>query len=110
MEGRVIKGFGRGSKELGIPTANLTVDNKLTLWISTIKPGAYFGWVSLSLNTSQPTILSYTTTSTSTTAATKTRSKFGVYPMVMSIGHNLSYGNEDLSAEVHVLHESGADF
>lgn len=26
-EGRVIHGFGRGSKELGIPTANLPVDN-----------------------------------------------------------------------------------
>jgi len=47
MEGRVIRGFGRGSKELGIPTANLPVDNVLTPWISTIKSGAYFGWASL---------------------------------------------------------------
>jgi len=32
MEGKVIHGFRRGSKELGIPTANLPVDNNLTPW------------------------------------------------------------------------------
>ncbi len=33
MEGKVISGFGRGSKELGIPTANLPVDATVTPWI-----------------------------------------------------------------------------
>ena len=30
LKGEVIKGFGRGSKELGIPTANL--DHKCLIW------------------------------------------------------------------------------
>lgn len=50
MEGKVISGFGRGSKELGIPTANLPVDDNVIPWISTIKSGVYFGWVSLPLS------------------------------------------------------------
>jgi len=37
MEGKVIHGFGRGSKELGIPTANLPVDDNLTPWIANIE-------------------------------------------------------------------------
>ncbi len=113
MEGRVIRGFGRGSKELGIPTANLPVDNVLTPWISTIESGEYFGWASLGLSpihTIQPTTLSYTTTSTSTTAATETQPEFSVYPMVLSIGYNPFYGNEGRSVEVHLLHKFGADF
>lgn len=30
LEGKVIHGFGHGSKELSIPTANLPVDDNLT--------------------------------------------------------------------------------
>ncbi|KAJ7054281.1 hypothetical protein C8F01DRAFT_501579 [Mycena amicta] len=93
MQGQVIRGFGRGSKQLGIPTANLPVDDRLTPWIADIKSGVYFGWVSLGLPPShlnQPT--------------------FTVYPMVMSIGYNPVYKNTERSAEVHVLHEFEADF
>ncbi|CAJ2504879.1 Uu.00g122730.m01.CDS01 [Anthostomella pinea] len=49
MEGTVISGFGRGSKELGIPTANLPVDTTATPWIADAKSGVYFGWASLAL-------------------------------------------------------------
>ena len=38
------------------------------------------------------------------------RSGFSVYPMVMSIGYNTFFKNTARSAEVHVLHEFGADF
>ncbi|KFY92103.1 hypothetical protein V500_04323 [Pseudogymnoascus sp. VKM F-4518 (FW-2643)] len=41
MRGAVEKGFGRGSKELGIPTANLPVTS--APWISTADSGVYFG-------------------------------------------------------------------
>jgi hypothetical protein len=54
MEGIVIRGFRRGSKELGIPTANLPVDDSLTPWIADIKSGVYFGWASLRLPPSHP--------------------------------------------------------
>ncbi|KAI1141504.1 riboflavin kinase [Hypoxylon sp. FL0543] len=54
MEGAVISGFGRGSKELGIPTANLPVDEAATPWIATAKSGVYFGYASLALPSSHP--------------------------------------------------------
>lgn len=111
MEGKVISGFGRGSKQLGIPTANLPVDDNLTPWIAHIKSGVYFGWASLRLPPShpnQPTTSSHTTTTTPT--APETHSAFSVYPMVMSIGYNPFYKNTVRSAEVHVLHNFGADF
>lgn len=100
MEGKVIRGFGRGSSQLGIPTANLPVDETLTPWIGNIKSGAYFGWTSLRLPPSHP---DHQTASSDTTG-------FTMYPMVMSIGYNKFYKNKARSAEVHVLHEFGADF
>ncbi|KAL2162010.1 hypothetical protein VTH06DRAFT_7795 [Thermothelomyces fergusii] len=54
MSGLVINGFRRGSKELGIPTANLPVDDGKTPWISSIPSGVYFGWASLRLPPSHP--------------------------------------------------------
>lgn len=101
MEGKVISGFGRGSKELGIPTANLPIDEKSTPWIADIKSGVYFGWASLRLPPSHPN---------RPTEAPETHSGFSVYPMVMSIGYNKFYKNTMRSAEAHLLHEFGADF
>ncbi|KAF7332474.1 Riboflavin kinase [Mycena kentingensis (nom. inval.)] len=97
MEGKVIKGFGRGSKDLGIPTANLPVDDTQTPWIFSIDSGAYFGWASLRLPPAEGSDLAAT--------------EFSIYPMVMSIGYNPFYGNTVRSAEVHVLHDfAGRDF
>uniref|UniRef100_H2SAM8 Riboflavin kinase n=1 Tax=Takifugu rubripes TaxID=31033 RepID=H2SAM8_TAKRU len=81
--GEVIRGFGRGSKELGIPTANFpdsVVDN-LPADIST---GIYYGWASLSNG--------------------------DVYKMVMSIGWNPYYKNTKKSMETHVIHTFKEDF
>ena len=106
MEGKVISGFGRGSKELGIPTANLPVDadggsssSTSTPWIASVPSGVYFGWASLRLPASHPD-------------ATKTslERRWTLYPMVMSIGYNPFYKNTVRSAEVHVLHVFAADF
>ncbi|TGZ61737.1 hypothetical protein CRM22_007811 [Opisthorchis felineus] len=41
--GKVVHGFGRGSKQLGIPTANLDASVVARL-PSTIANGIYFGW------------------------------------------------------------------
>ncbi|KAI1319753.1 hypothetical protein F5Y16DRAFT_94498 [Xylariaceae sp. FL0255] len=95
MEGTVISGFGRGSKELGIPTANLPVDSSKTPWIADARSGVYFGWASLALPDSHPD---------------KSSTKFQIYPMVMSIGYNPFYNNSVRSAEVHVLYKFAADF
>jgi riboflavin kinase len=122
MSGTVISGFGRGSKELGIPTANLPVDDSQTPWINTIPSGVYFGWASLDLPASHPDAAAATTTTTTTTAPTPTATNPQppaeekatttpkIHPMVMSIGYNPFYKNTVRSAEVHVLHGFAADF
>lgn len=82
ISGTVIKGFGRGSKALGIPTANLpeSVVNNLP---EDLNIGIYYGWASL----------------------------YGqVYKMVTSIGWNPYYKNEKKSMEVHLLHKFDDDF
>ncbi|XP_013779470.1 riboflavin kinase-like isoform X3 [Limulus polyphemus] len=81
--GRVVKGFGRGSKELGIPTANFSEDVVEHL-PKELDCGIYCGWAKVD---SGP-----------------------VYKMVMSIGWNPYYKNTKKSIETHILHEFKKDF
>ncbi|KAI0449896.1 hypothetical protein F5B21DRAFT_28360 [Xylaria acuta] len=74
MEGAVISGFGRGSKELGIPTANLPVDAAAAPWIADARSGVYFGWASLALPATHPDSDSTSSTSTSTSTTTTSTS------------------------------------
>ncbi|GAB5593461.1 riboflavin kinase [Umbelopsis nana] len=85
LTGTVVKGFGRGSKELGIPTANLSND-ALDKLCSAFDTGVYYGWTSIEAD------------------------KSTVYPMVMSLGWNPYYNNEKRSAEVHIMHKFDQDF
>ncbi|UNI22581.1 Riboflavin kinase [Purpureocillium takamizusanense] len=120
MEGKVISGFGRGSKELGIPTANLPVDASLTPWIADAKSGVYFGYAALNLPASHPNAhdgdnitfpsASSSSSPSSSSSSPRSSSAFAVFPMVMSIGYNPFYKNTVRSAEVHVLHRFAADF
>ncbi|XP_066249734.1 riboflavin kinase [Euwallacea similis] len=81
--GKVIKGFGRGSKELGCPTANFDeeVVNNLPEDLNT---GVYYGFGQV--NGGQ------------------------VHKMVMSVGWNPFYHNSKKSMEVHLLHKFECDF
>ncbi|XP_075503412.1 bifunctional riboflavin kinase/FMN phosphatase isoform X1 [Primulina tabacum] len=81
--GPVIKGFGRGSKVLGIPTANLSTEGYSAL-LSDHPSGVYFGWARL---------------------ATR-----GVYKMVMSIGWNPYFNNTEKTIEPWLLHDFNKDF
>lgn len=81
-KGLVVKGFGRGSKDLGIPTANFpgeVVDNLP----ASLDTGVYFGWASVDNK---------------------------VYQMVMSVGWNPFYKNIKKSMETHILHNFEEDF
>ncbi|KAL6422712.1 hypothetical protein ACFW04_010741 [Cataglyphis niger] len=82
VSGTVIKGFGRGSKALGIPTANLS-ESVVTSLLKDLDTGIYYGWASLHGQ---------------------------VYKMVTSIGWNPYYKNEKKSMEVHLLHKFPNDF
>ncbi|PIA13533.1 riboflavin kinase [Coemansia reversa NRRL 1564] len=90
IEGEVVKGFGRGGKQLGIPTANLpetVVEN--TLSDISIRPsqhipiGIYYGWAKVEKE---------------------------VYPMVLSLGWNPYFHNEKRSGEVHIIHDFKDNF
>lgn len=81
--GQVVRGFGRGSKQLGISTANFpeqVVDN-LPADIST---GIYYGWASVGGG--------------------------DVHKMVVSIGWNPYYKNLKKSMETHIMHTFKEDF
>ncbi|CAG9864243.1 unnamed protein product [Phyllotreta striolata] len=82
-KGQVTKGFGRGSKKLGCPTANLPpeVVNELPDDFGT---GVYYGLARV--------------------AGDKVRK------MVMSIGWNPYFKNEKKSMEVHIMHKFDEDF
>eukprot|EP00301_Raphidiophrys_heterophryoidea_P006916 c12744_g1_i1.p2 GENE.c12744_g1_i1~~c12744_g1_i1.p2 ORF type:complete len:163 (-),score=39.13 c12744_g1_i1:171-659(-) len=87
--GKVIHGFGRGSKQLGFATANLP-DESIAGVISQISRGIYCGFASVGPVSEQ-------------TAA---------YPMVMSVGWNPQFNNDQsrLFVESHILHKFEHDF
>ena len=82
LKGTVVKGFGRGSKQLGIPTANFA--EEVVAQLPPLREGVYFGWARVSDGE--------------------------VRGMVMSLGWNPFYQNTHKSAETHVLHAFEADF
>lgn len=88
LSGPVVKGFGRGSKELGIPTANIPIEGLSVGGCADVESGVYFGYASIKLGDAEPE----------------------VFPQVMSIGWNPYYKNEVRSVEVHIVHEFKEDF
>lgn len=82
VSGSVVRGFGRGSKSLGIPTANLP-DHVVNSLPKEFELGIYYGWVAL---------------------------EGQVYKMVASIGWNPFYKNEKKTIEVHILDKLKNDF
>lgn len=83
LVGEVIRGFGRGSKELGIPTANLPADAYAEL-LSGAACGIYHGFAQVGDGP--------------------------VLKMVTSVGRNPFYGNSAKTVEPHILHTFPADF
>eukprot|EP00270_Netrium_digitus_P002632 TRINITY_DN1299_c0_g1_i3.p1 TRINITY_DN1299_c0_g1~~TRINITY_DN1299_c0_g1_i3.p1 ORF type:complete len:281 (-),score=40.25 TRINITY_DN1299_c0_g1_i3:207-1025(-) len=89
LRGTVIHGFGRGSRKMGVPTANLAFEEVAheveeagsAAW------GVYCGWAQVP----------------SVTGAS-------VLPMVMNIGPRPTFDTGAPSIEVHILHEVGRDF
>ncbi|XP_042219910.1 riboflavin kinase-like isoform X2 [Homarus americanus] len=81
--GTVVKGFGRGSKELGIPTANFP-EHVVEELPDEITTGIYYGWAKVD---DGPT-----------------------FKMVMSIGWNPYYNNKKKSMETHIMHVFKEDF
>uniref|UniRef100_A0A7I4B1J4 riboflavin kinase n=1 Tax=Physcomitrium patens TaxID=3218 RepID=A0A7I4B1J4_PHYPA len=83
MGGPVIKGFGRGSKLLGTPTANLPT-SAFSNHLASHVCGIYIGWAGLANR--------------------------GVYKMVMSVGWNPYFDNKEKAVEPWILHDFSEDF
>lgn len=81
-KGKIVPGFGRGSKDLGFPTANFPTDVTENL-PNSIGCGIYCGWASVDDGE--------------------------VYKMVMSIGYNPFYKNTHKTMETYVLHSFNRD-
>jgi riboflavin kinase len=93
LSGPVQRGFGRGGKDLGCPTANLP-DESLPPMSSVTKTGVYYGFAQVT----PPKGASFRSEDTQ------------VLPMVMSLGWNPFYKNERLTAEIHIMHDFHTDF
>ncbi|XP_063703513.1 putative riboflavin kinase [Culicoides brevitarsis] len=83
VQGEVVKGFGRGSKQLGIPTANLPMEVVRNL-PKELDQGVYYGWANVDNG--------------------------DVHKVVLSIGWNPFYDNKEKSMESHIMHDFGKDF
>lgn len=85
LEGEVTKGFGRGSKELGIPTANFD-EHVVANLPPDLETGIYFGWTTLESDNYRPR------------------------KAVVSIGWNPYYSNTKKSVETHIMHKYQEQF
>ncbi|KAJ6086063.1 Riboflavin kinase [Penicillium sp. IBT 16267x] len=94
LSGPVIKGFGRGSKDLGIPTANIPADD-LSKTHPELTTGVYYGVVAL-----DPKDFAHENGLTGDTEKAK---ELIVQPAVLSIGYNPYYKNTVRSVEIHIM-------
>ncbi|XP_014557983.1 hypothetical protein COCVIDRAFT_95728 [Bipolaris victoriae FI3] len=130
LRGPVIKGFGRGSKELGIPTANIPLSGLSIGGNEDLDSGIYYGWCTLDPSTipssSSPPSNTTTPSDSTSSAPPSTSSNHAVldlnyptspapspqtiYPTVLSIGYNPYYKNSKRSIEIHILNNFERDF
>ncbi|KAL8804936.1 MAG: hypothetical protein Q9182_002246 [Xanthomendoza sp. 2 TL-2023] len=99
LSGPIVKGFGRGSRELGIPTANIPLAGLSVGGHEEVESGVYFGWAGVNVDDE----------GRRSEGGVKGKQE-GVWPMVMSIGWNPFYQNSVRSVEVHIMHRFRQDF
>ncbi|OSX73407.1 hypothetical protein BU14_0352s0026 [Porphyra umbilicalis] len=88
LAGAVATGFGRGSRQLGTPTANLAPSAAAGPAVAAAPDGVYVGW-----------------------ARIPSRAGGAVLPAVVNVGYNTTYGDVvERVVEAHVLSPVGDDF
>ncbi|KAK3238847.1 hypothetical protein CYMTET_51176 [Cymbomonas tetramitiformis] len=86
MGGEVVVGFGRGSKQMGVPTANID-PQAIAAELEGLAKGVYFGWAQLEGDAGP------------------------AHKMVMNIGDRPTFvDGEGISVEVNIMNEYGRDF
>eukprot|EP00808_Paulinella_micropora_P014130 g6215.t1 len=84
LQGKVVKGFGRGSKLLGCPTANLD-PNAFNTQLAAAPRGVYYGWASINAGP--------------------------VCKSVLSLGYNPQFSDmKHETVEAYLMHEFKEDF
>lgn len=109
QQASIIAGFGRGSSELGIPTANIPINTEL----NKLEPGIYYGWCKLIPLTAQCDEIKKRVDGKDVLfnhGNELTNEEKDIFPMVMSIGWNPYYHNKDKTAEVHIIHKFHENF
>lgn len=109
----IICGFGRGSAELGIPTANVPTD-QLPKAINDLELGVYFGFAKLQAvdheeetvtrNNGADVLVNYGR------RLSKQSGDLDPLPVVLSVGKNPFYGNNFKTVELHIIHEFRGSF
>ncbi|EHN03064.1 Fmn1p [Saccharomyces cerevisiae x Saccharomyces kudriavzevii VIN7] len=110
----IVCGFGRGSAELGIPTANVPI-GQLPKQMNDLDLGVYFGFAHIkpaehrepSVETRQD---GRTVVYNYGQYLSEVNGDLDVLPMVLSVGKNPFYGNDFKTMELHVLHDFKNDF
>lgn len=109
----IIPGYGRGSADLGIPTANIPIADVPVL--DALDTGIYYGLVQI-LQTDKPSekktsefqkdrVVDFQYTN-----ALSSKEINAVLPMVMSVGWNPFFNNDQKSAEIHIIHKFAHTF
>ncbi|QLL34805.1 hypothetical protein HG536_0H01800 [Torulaspora globosa] len=104
----IVGGFGRGSAELGIPTANIPV-NQLPKAINDLELGVYFGFAKLrpvdhgeevfTRKNGAKVLMNYGRN------LDRQNGDLDPMPVVLSVGKNPFYGNDFKTVELHIIHE-----
>ncbi|KAJ4472224.1 hypothetical protein J3R30DRAFT_1055582 [Lentinula aciculospora] len=115
LRGKVCKGFGRGGKDLGCPTANLPDDNAgVQAMRGKVDTGVFYGFARVipptQLDPDDSDLNSSSNLDPNSSLSPLSPTSYLVYPMVMSLGLNPFYKNSDLTAEIHILHQFDNDF
>lgn len=103
MISKVVPGFGRGSKDLGIPTANLSPapeDMRCKISFDSLPTGIYYGFARVS----EPQDPKEGTNAGATSDEQALR---GVYNAAISIGFNPCYENKHKTIEPHLIAPAG---
>lgn len=80
LSGPIVRGFGRGSSELGIPTANIPIAGSSVGGTEQVESGVYFGWAGVDVDESGKRGVG--------------EGKYAVWAVALSIGWNPFYKNE----------------
>lgn len=94
IEGKVIRGFKRGSKLLGIPTANIEMNETNTKIVTSHINGVYFGTITFKSNNKK----------------NQNIQNKNCYKGVLSIGYNPFFNNKLKTIKVFLIDYEGEDF